>query len=298
MKIPIPPGLEWWRDEDGGAAWLDSLPQLVEECAELWSLRVGEPFPESHVSLVIPVQRGEGMLAVLKINFPSVESEDEAHAIEHWRGKGAVRLLEHDSERRALLVERCVPGTPLWAVADDEQATAIAAGVLRRLWRPPPEGHVFRPLAEESARWAVELPAIWERLGRPFERLLLDEAIAACLDLGSDQGEAVILHQDFHGGNVLRAEREPWLAIDPKPLVGEREFDAGGYLRDRRELLLRSGAVRLVRRRLDALVAELGISRERTRRWGIAHALAWGISAHPPKLEEEMIVAARRLLSS
>jgi len=101
----------------------------------------------------------------------------------------------------------------------------------------------------------------------------------ALRDLGPTQGEQVVLHQDFHGGNVLRAGREPWLAIDPKPLAGEREFDAASLLRDRREELDRDAAPGArVRRRLDQLTFELGLDRERLRGWAIAHALAWGVS--------------------
>jgi len=231
---------------------------------------------------------------VLKVNFPEEETERESDALAHWNGRGAARLLEYDEMRRALLIERCEPGTRLWDVDDDEEATRVAASVLRALWRPPPEAHRFVSLADAAARWAVELPRDWEALGRPFERDLLDEAVSTCLELASHQGDAVVLHQDFHGANVLRGEREPWLAIDPKPLIGEREFDVASLLRDRRWLLGGAGDGARIRRRLDLLVAELGLDRQRMRRWGIAHALAWGVSGR--KLEDEMIECARLLL--
>jgi streptomycin 6-kinase len=292
--VRIPDGLGWWRDEPGGADWLASLPGILKACAEQWSLDVGEPFEPGHISLVVPVTRSGGDLAVLKVNFPEPESEHEADALEHWNGRGAVRLLAHDESRRALLIERCVPGAELWSVEDDGEATHIASRVLRTLWRPAPEGARYRPLEDEALRWSQELPADWKRLGAPFAQRLLDEAVAACLELGPDQGQTVVLHQDFHGGNVLRAEREPWLAIDPKPLLGEREFDAASLLRDRRdELGSRDDAAR-IRRRLDILEDELGLDRERMRRWGIAHALAWGISGN--KLEHDMIRCAELLL--
>ena len=212
------------------------------------------------------------------MSFPEAESEHEADALRHWDGRGAVRLLAYDPEERALLVERCAPGTMLWEVADEDEANRIAAGVLRRLWRPAPPEHPFRLLADEATRWADELPGRWERAGRPCERGLLEEAVAFLGRPATSQGEPVVVHQDFHGGNVLRAEREPWLAIDPKPLVGEREFDTASLLRDRRGELARDPSPeRRVRRRLDLLAAELGLDRERMRGWGIAHALAWGL---------------------
>ena len=118
--------------------------------------------------------------------------------------------------------------------------------------------------------------------------------MAACRELSGSQGESVVLHQDLHAGNILRAAREPWLAIDPKPLVGERPFDAAALLRDRLSGLAEPHARVLVGRRLDILVERHGLDRERTRRWGIAHALAWGVSG--AKVYPDMIVAARSLV--
>ena len=294
MKAPR--GLEWWADVPGGADWLASLPSIVESCAERWSLRVGSPFEGANVSHVLGVELGDGAPAVLKINFPDAESEHEPDALRHWDGRGAVRLLEYEESVRALLVERCGPGSQLWSVEKEDEAARIAASVLCRIWRPPPTEHRFRTLAAEAARWAVDLRAEWEALERPFERRVLDEAVDACVELGPYQSEQVVLHQDFHGGNVLRAEREAWLAIDPKPLVGEREFDAASLLRDRRWLLGAAGDAARIRRRLDLLSSELALDRERMRRWGIAHALAWAFSGH--KVEPDMIECARLLVAA
>jgi streptomycin 6-kinase len=268
--------LEWWRREPGGAEWLDRLPGLVAGCAETWSLRLGDPYAGGNVAWVAPAELPDGTRAVLKVNFPERESEREGDALAFWAGEGAVRLLAEDEGRRALLLERCEPGTQLWAEPDSDGTLRIAAGVLRKLWRLPPAGHRFRALADLAAAWADELPASWERDGRPYDRALLDMAVAFLREAGPSQGEQVVVHQDFHSGNVLRASREPWLAIDPKPVVGEREFDTASLLRDRRwELRVDPNPGKRIGRRLDLLSAELDLDRERTRGWGIAHALAW-----------------------
>jgi streptomycin 6-kinase len=291
----MPPGLDWWRRVPGGSRWLESLPGIVADCAERWRIRVGEPYQPASISLVIPVDREDGSAAVLKINFPDSETEHEAAALAHWDGRGAVRLLAHDPDLRALLVEHCSPGDQLWTVDDEDEATGIAAAVMDRLWRPAPTDHPFLLLADQAARWAKELPSQWAGLGRPFDGRLVDEAAAACRDLGPSQASPVVLHQDLHGGNILRAQRERWLAIDPKPLVGERAFDAASLLRDRRWRLGEPDARAIVARRLDVLVDRLGLDRERTRRWGIAHALAWGVSG--TKVEADMIEAASLLVA-
>ena len=267
-ELPIHPGLSWLRDLPAGREWLARLPRIVERCASRWALELGEPYPNAFVSLVMPATRSDGSEAVLKIQFPHRESEHEAAALEAWAGDGAARLLEHDPERSALLIERCTPGTPLSELGPD-RALDVAIGLLPRLWRPVTTP--FRPLAEEAAWWASYLPEDWERAGRPFAQELLDAARDAIAAVSGSQGEQVLVNQDMHAANVLRAEREPWLVIDPKPLAGEREFGVASLVRgselgeDRNDVL----------HRLDRLTAELGLDRERARSWCLAQTLAW-----------------------
>ena len=252
----------------GGAEWVAELPRLAAECAELWLLDLERPV-ETAFSLVVPA--GD---VVLKLNMPGdPDRVHEADALERWGGRSAVRLLARDDERSALLIERCRPGTQLWALPD-ERATELAAGVLENLWVSA--GRPFRRLEDVAARWAEELPA------RPLDRALVDRAVGFLREAGPTQRESVLLHQDFHGGNVLLSERG-WLAIDAQPLVGEREFDVASLIRDRRPTTSKA-----MERRLAYLVERLSLDAERTRGWAIAHALAWNGSA-------EMIDAARLL---
>jgi streptomycin 6-kinase len=207
---------------------------------------------------------------VLKIQWPHIESEHEAAALEVWDGDGAVRLLAHDPARHALLLERCRPGTYLYEGAPEE-ALQVIAGLLPRLWKPA--GPPFRSLAEETTRWTIREE--WNELGRPFEERLVRAAEAVIEDLVPSQGEQVLLHQDLHAGNVLAAQREPWLVIDPKPLVGEREFGLAPIIRS-----FELGHSRQdVLHRLDFLSAELGLDRERARGWAIAQTIAWSFDS-------------------
>jgi streptomycin 6-kinase len=200
---------------------------------------------------------------VLKVQHPHRESEHEATALERWDGDGAIRLLDAEPEEHALLLERCVPGTPLSA-AGPETALDVFVGLLPRLWKPA--GAPFRALVEEAAWWLGSLETSTE-----FEPRLLGAALEALREQPPTQGEQVLLHQDLHGDNVLAAEREPWLAIDPKPLVGEREFGVAPIVRSR-EL---GHSRRDVLHRFDRLTGELGLDRERARGWTIAQTLAW-----------------------
>src|SRR5262249_11658592 len=145
----------------------------------------------------------------------------------------------------------------------------------------------FTSLAQEAVHWTKTLPRLWQQAGRPFERELIDAAVAVVGELAFSQGEQVLLHQDLHTGNVIRAEREPWLAIDPKPLHGEPEFGlapivGGAELGHTRQHVLR---------RLDRLCGELGLDRQRACGWAFVQTLAWSIDT----VWAEMIEVARWL---
>jgi streptomycin 6-kinase len=247
------------------ARWLERVPALLEECREEWGLTLDDPYEAGAAGYTVRADLPDGTPAVLKLIYPHRESEHEADALALWDGDGAVLLLAHDPERWAMLLERCEPATPLSAL---ESADEVLVGLAPRLWKQA--GEPFRPLADEAAWWLEYMPRQWN--GR-YERRLLDAAIDALSSLAPTQGEQVLVHQDFHGDNVLAAEREPWLVIDPKPLVGEREFGIAGIVRSpelghsRRDVL----------RRLDRLTSDLGLDRERTRGWTIGQTIAWGI---------------------
>ncbi|MEH1012904.1 aminoglycoside phosphotransferase family protein [Micromonospora sp. CPCC 206060] len=264
----VPDRLSALRNLPDGRDWLAALPARLAECAERWELRTGPPYRDSFASLAVPAVRADGTRAVLKLQYPEAESRHEADALAHWAGDGAVRLLAHDPVRRALLIERCVPGEPLFSRPAPE-AVGVLVGLLPRLWRP--EGAPFTTLAEQAAGWAARLPDHWERAGRPFPRRDVDAILELLPALAASQGEQVLVNQDLHTGNVLAAEREPWLVIDPKPLVGEREFSVVPAVRGTE---LGHSAV-AVRYRLDRLSAELGLDRERVRGWTVCQTASW-----------------------
>lgn len=293
--IDVPAGLRWWRTRPGGVSWLADLPAFVALACERWSLRLGAVFEAPQmIGFVAAVDRADGTRAILKLNGPDRECAHEAEALALWNGRGAVELLASDPGTRSFVLERCEPGTPLLGLEDDD-AMRIVSASLRRLWRAAPAHHPFDLLADESRRWAQELPKTFERLGAPFERRILDQAVEACAELVADTIEPVVLHQDLHGGNVLRAEREPWLVIDPKPLVGERAFDVAAIVRDRGDMLAGPDGAAIIRRRLDILCDELGLERERMRLWSLIHALAWGVDDGGDEFDAAHVHVARLL---
>jgi streptomycin 6-kinase len=203
-----------WVTATSGAD-LEALKRTAHEVAAEWGLEVGPPFAMSNYSYVAPVPAVDAVLKVVPLDDD--EADEESDALTLWAGDGAVRLLRHDRERRAMLLERADPGTDLSTLADDD-ATAIAIDVGRRLWRPA--GAPFRWIGDHVPRW---LDAAEARNGNelvPLARLLL-----ATLDVG----DATLVHGDFHHHNVL-AYGNRFVAIDPKPMRGEPEFDIPSFL--------------------------------------------------------------------
>ena len=196
----------------------------------------------------------------------------EVAALAAFGGRGICRLLELDPGRGAMLLERLRPGRPLAEVEDDEEATAAAAGVMKELWRPPPPGHAFPSVAD----WAGGLGRLRRRFGGgtgPMPEGLVREAETLFEELLSSEGEPLLLHGDLHQENILSAGRVPWLAIDPKGVVGEATYDTAALLHNPAGTLDAPNPKRLLERRLDVLSGELGLDRARLRAWGLAQAV-------------------------
>jgi streptomycin 6-kinase len=206
-------------------SWLARLPDIVEELAARWSLRIGAPFePGGECAWVARARDASGQPVVLKVSFRYEESEHEAAGLQEWAGEAAVLLHDatEDDDTLALLLEACDPGTELGQQEPEERQDEIVAGLLPRLWREPPAGHPFRPLSEMCDQWADEHEAASTQSLDPG---LARDGVALFRALPRDPGPVVLLATDLHAGNILSAQREPWLVVDPKPYVGDPHYD-------------------------------------------------------------------------
>lgn len=248
-------------------AWLEALPAVVQELEERWELTPDAPLigEDPSCSYVEAVRRSDGAPAVLKISMPHMEQEHEADGLRFWNGDPTVRLLESDDEIHAMLLERCRPGTTLRALDEYEQDDVIA-GLLRGLWRPISKPHKFRPLATMIEYWSNETLAEVDQWPDPG---LVREGLRVFKELPDTATTHVLLATDLHAGNVLRAERKPWLVIDPKPFVGDPAYDGTQHLFNCMARL-QSHPHKTITRLADLL----GIDRERLRLWTFARAAA------------------------
>jgi streptomycin 6-kinase len=212
-----------------GALWLEALPALLEEFAARWSLTVLPPFSVPSYNYVTPVVGPGGAALVLKAGVPHGELWSEIDALRLFDGRGMARLIDADRERGVLLLERVLPGQPLHREPDETQVAALV-GVLRRLWRPLPAEHPFRTIPD-LARGLDRLRQAVDGGYGLFPAARVARAAALFRELTSD-GSPVLIHGDANPGNVLRSDRDGWLAIDPKGYAGHPLWDVATYLND------------------------------------------------------------------
>ncbi|MFH1086661.1 MAG: aminoglycoside phosphotransferase family protein [Chloroflexota bacterium] len=271
----------------GGRAWLRDLPALLDEIAARWTLTAGPPLERLSYNYVTAATLADGGLAILKLGVPNPELTSEIATLAFYGGRGAARLLAADADRGALLMERLIPGQRLadtLAHADDAsdiRATEIAMAVMRALWRPTPAPPEEPGPYLTVERWGRGFARMRQRFGGgsgPIPAHLADRAERLYTELAGSQGERVLLHGDLHHENILSAGRAPWLAIDPKGVIGERAYEVGALLRNPWPRLLRwADLARTQRRRLNQLAEGLGLDRQRLLGWAIAQAVlsAW-----------------------
>jgi streptomycin 6-kinase len=250
------------------------LAAVVELACERWELTLSGEAPRGDWSTIL-VASCRGVPCVLKIAGPQHNAIDEALALEAWNGNGAVRLLEADREHGALLLERLDPDRTLRTT---ELATAaeIVGSLIRELAVPAPAG---LPLLTDIAS---QKPDILRRrqgaLGEPVPSRWIDIACGLACDLATDAGNQLV-HGDLHYGNILAGSRRPWLAIDPKPVIGNPERSVAELMWDRIDDAAQPHEVR----DLFAALTRTGmLHSDRARAWTIVQAVdywLWGLGA-------------------
>ncbi len=275
-----------------GVAWLAALPALVADAAARWSLTVRPPFPELSYNYVAPVVGPGGEAWVLKAGVPDRELADEAAALRLFDGRGIARLIDADTERGVLLLERVLPGEPLKGMADDDTRVRTVAGLIGELPRPLATGHPFRTIAH-LARGLDRLRQAFGGGYGPFPARRVERAAALFAELAG--GPLRLIHGDMNPGNVLRAARAPWLAIDPKGYAGDPLFDVATFLNDPPAGLAADDLRRLQARRVALFGEMLGQPWATILAWAEAHAVLsgwWSYEDHGHGWEGALALAA------
>jgi streptomycin 6-kinase len=262
------------REGERGNTWIAALPGLVDELLQRWNCAPAEPMRYGNVGVILPVRHPDLPPAVLKVSYPHPGNVHEPDAFATWAGRGAVTLYERDDPHFAMLLERA-SFDPLWGIEDDEKAVTIAGGLSRRLAVAAP-AHLPR-LGDLVGEWERKLRADAAEQRDPLPPRVTAAALANLRELGPDQPD-VLVHGDLHWANILRADREPWLAIDPKGYVGDPAYDtitALGFLTP----LTEADPQAALQRRIAVFADAAELDRDRARRWTQARAVIaafWG----------------------
>ncbi|MFI6104235.1 aminoglycoside phosphotransferase family protein [Streptomyces sp. NPDC051310] len=282
-----------------GRAWITGLPALAAQFLDRWELERDGVARAGEASLVLPVLRRHGTRAVLRLQMPREETAAALIGLRTWNGEGMVRLLDHDPETSTMLLERLDPARTLASIEDDDVAMGILAELQARLVRvPAPPG--LRSLGDIATEMLEQVHEAVAALADPADRQLLRGWASAVSELVGEPGER-ILHWDLHYDNVLAAQREPWLAIDPEPLAGDPGFDLWPALDSRwDDLVAQGGALRVVRRRFDLLTEVLGLDRARATGWTLGRLLQnslWDIGDGATALASSSVAIGESLLN-
>ena len=270
---------------DAGVEWLYSFPSLFEEVSEMWGLSLLEPYDDMSYNFVAKVVDQERNKCVLKLGVPQRELFTEIEALKHFDGRGCVKLIKADYQRGALLIELLEPGKSVYYLQDDAIATEIAGQVMCQIWRVDFDASKFPSVTD----WASG----FHRLGNhtsiyresfPKEWRSIAEGLFS--DLISSMDELLLLHGDLHHWNIISAQRQPWLAIDPKGVIGEPAYELGAWLRNPfPDILKEVNAKSLISRRASQLAGQLGFDRDRILAWGLAQAILaawWSLNDNQP----------------
>lgn len=242
---------------------LDRLASLSHQ----WRVTVVRSFDTPSSSIGLGWRGGEPV--VLKV---VKRPGDEWHAGEVARafgGRGMVRVL--DAVDGAVLLERLEPATPLVQIVrrgDDDHATAILCDVIETM--TPESAHLGWPSVRD---WAGGFDRYAAARDRQVPHELVALAQRTYLDLCESQRYTRLLHGDFHHYNVLYDRSRGWIAIDPKGVVGELEYELGAALRNPVEMPHLIATPARIERRVATFASRLSVDAERVIRWALAQAV-------------------------
>ncbi|WP_175472192.1 MULTISPECIES: aminoglycoside phosphotransferase family protein [unclassified Curtobacterium] len=290
-------------------AWRSTVPELLACAAARWGLTLGRVRVGGSASHVVSVRTAAGRDAVLKLSFPHREARDEASALRWWDGSGAVRLLEGDlDDPFVLLLERCDPGVRLADRHDlsPERRLSIAASALTRLWSRtassdpgtttmPVPSRPFERLADVTAEWADLVEERVRTLRPDLDLVAVARGNALLRELPVTAPRTVVVHGDYNPGNLLTATREPWLVIDPKPMVGDPAYDLGPMLMQINDPFALLDTEGHLRARISLLADMTGESPVRIAAWCVARLVEsslWYVSRSEPAAARDTIERA------
>ena len=285
----LPPLVRQRANANGvaGRQWLDDLPDVVAALCARWDLELGQPYDGGTSGYVAAATDGAGRPCVLKVAMPLDHEEDDAFArsVRVHRladARGCARLLAHDAEAPAMLLERLGPNLHELDLGLPALLDRVAA-TLRTFWRPRgEEPDADLPSGPDKAAWLARyVEVLWVELDRPCDRAVIDRALALCDERAAafDPARAVLVHGDAHGWNTVDAGDGTCKLVDPEGLWSEPEHDLSVAMREYNLPLLAGDTARLVWRRAESLAERCEVEPTAVWEWGFIERVSTGLSS-------------------
>jgi streptomycin 6-kinase len=209
-----------------GRLWIDGLPDLLESVCRNWDLVLVDVVPRhGYLSVVWHVQQAAQSYA-LKLTVPSESFRLETAALLAWDGRAMVRLVQHDLERGAALLQWLDPSVSLEDVPLD-QAVAVAGEMLTVA--PKTDRLATNRISDarvDVEQWCKKWPRRNTSLSHPFSAAMLQAAEAAVVSITArpEAEQPTLVNHDLHYANVIRDWNGHWVCVDPKPVIGPPEY--------------------------------------------------------------------------
>lgn len=267
--------------KEAARRWIDDIPKIIDELKDKWNLEIGNELDLSW-NYVISAKRNTGENVVLKIYLPEdKEFLNQLETLKIFNGDGAIKVLESDRENFAILLEQCIPGNTLSSLNNEDAETQIFCDVVKKLWKKPISDYKFSNVGDDlkDFDWYFQN---YERCKDLLEKDIVKKAQEKFKYLANTQTDLYLLHSDLHHENILQSERG-WLAIDPKGVLGEREYEITAFMRNpikrAKENLLTKD---ILLKRLGIICTELDLNRKRVIDWSFAQTIlsvVWGFQS-------------------
>jgi streptomycin 6-kinase len=285
VNIPLPADFIYRITNTLGTAgkqWIAVLPNLIKKTESRFKIKIGAHLPRLSYHYVALAKHANGEAIIVKFGSPTRDWQEEIHTLEFMQGAGVVKIIASEPENRVALLEKLCPGEMLSNLDDDRAATQIAATLMQKIWRPITPMHSFPTTSQWFAR--LEQPI---DLPQNFPYGFIDKAKHIAADLHQEKRPLVLLHGDLHHFNILSAKREPWLAIDPKGVVGEREYEIGAFLRNPiPDIVTTMNTKKILANRVDYFAELLNFDKSRISAWGFAQAVLAAVWALDEKTND------------
>lgn len=277
-----------------GIKWLKDIPQIIQKIEKNWDIKVGKPF-DLYFNYVVNAFKNDGTKVVLKIVFPNDKQfQSEVDALKVFNGEGCIKLLEVDLEHFTMLLEKAEPGVALDPWKNDNEATRVIASVIKKLGKPVPSQHHFSD-AKDFVTEIAEYKQNYKGEKNPLPEYLIEKCEELINHLIKTSTKLVVNHGDLHHGNILSAQREPWLSIDPKGIVAEPAFETASMLRNPYPELGRQPNIdEILANRIHILAEELELNPARIQQWGLVQAILgaiWRVEDYGTHFEHSVEIA-------